>query len=135
MRDRFYKQFVLFATTVITACILKLGALVAIELGYSTVGAWTDDIGSILLVALLVVGIRSIAHKRRKWGAVPTRTKTTLIIYYIVVVTATIASILGYAGRLLSSITLLLSAIFFTMVAMAGYTPQTDVDCDSSVLK
>ena len=135
MLDRFYKQFVLFATTVITACILKLGALVAIELGYSTAGAWTDDIGSILLVALLVAGIRSIARKRRKWDAVPMRTKTTLIIYYIIVVAATIASILGYAGRLLSSITLLLSAIFFTMVVTAGYTPQTDVDCDNTVQK
>lgn len=135
MLDRFYKQFVLFATTVITACILKLGALVAIELGYSTAGAWTDDIGSILLVALLVAGIRSIAHKRRKWGTVPTRTKTTLIIYYIVVVAGTIASILGYAARLLSSVTMILSAVFFTMVALASFTPQTDVDYDSNVLK
>ena len=135
MRDRFDKQFTLFAATMIAACILKLGALVAIELGYPTAGAWMDDVGSILLVALLVYGIRSIARKKRKWGAVPMRTKTTLIIYSIIVVAATIASILGYAGRLLSSITLLLSAVFFTMFAMADYTPQTDVDCDSSVRK
>ena len=135
MRNRFDKQFALFATTVIAACILKLGALVAIELGYSTAGAWTDDIGSILLVALLVFGIRSITRKRRKWGAVPMRTKTTLIIYYIIVVAATIASILGYAGRLLSSVTMLLSAVFFTMVAMASFTPQTDVDYDGNVQK
>jgi len=135
MRDRFDKQFVLFATTVITACVLKLGALVAIELGYSTAGAWTDDVGSILLVALLALGIRSIARKRRKWGAVPMITKTTLIIYYIVVVAATIASILGYAGRLLSSVTLLLSAVLLTMIVMANHTPQTDVDCDSVVQK
>ena len=135
MHDRFDKKFALFATTLITACVLKLGALVAIEVGYSTAGAWADDVGSILLVALLVFGIRSIAHKRRKWGAIPMRTKTTLIIYYIIVVAATIASILGYAGRLLSSVTLLLSAVFFTMIAMANYTPQTDVDCDSTVQK
>lgn len=137
MRDRFYKQFVLLAATVITACILKLGALVAIELGYSTAGAWTDDIGSIIIAALLVSGIRSITRnfQRMRWESVPVRIKAILIVYYIVVVTGTIASILGYAARLLSSITLLLSAIFFTMVAMADYTPQTDVDCDSSVRK
>lgn len=135
MRDRFDKQFFQFATTMITACVLKLGALVETELGYSTAGAWTDDAGSILLVALLALGIRSIARKRRKWDAVPMRTKTTLIIYYIIVVAATIASILGYAGRLLSSVTLLLSAVFFTMVVMVNYTPQTDVECDNTVQK
>ena len=135
MRDRFDKQITLFVATMIAACIVKLGALVAIELGYSTAGVWMDDVGSILLVALLVFGIRSIARKRRKWGAVPMRTKTTLIIYSIIVVAATIASILGYAGRLLSSITLLISAVFLTMFAMADYTPQTDVDCNSSVRK
>lgn len=135
MRDRFDKKVALVITALILACILKLGALVATELGCSTAGAWTDDVGSILLVALLALGIRSIARKRRKWDAVPMRTKTTLIIYYIIVVAATIASILGYAGRLLSSVTLLLSAVFFTMIAMANYTPQTDVDCDSTVQK
>lgn len=135
MRDRFDKQITLLIATLIAVCILKLGALVAIELGHSTVGAWMDDIGSIVIAALLVSGIRSIARKRRKWGAVPMRTRTKLIIYSIIVVAATIASILGYAGRLLSSITLLLSAVFFTMFAMADYTPQTDVDCDSNVLK
>lgn len=135
MRDRFDKKVALVITALILACILKLGALVATELGCSTAGAWTDDVGSILLVALLALGIRSIAHKRRKWDAVPMKTKTTLIIYYIIVVAATIASILGYAGRLLSSVTLLLSAVFFTMIAMANYTPQTDVDCDSTVQK
>lgn len=135
MRDRFDKKVALVITALILACILKLGALVATELGCSTAGAWTDDVGSILLVALLALGIRSIARKRRKWDAVPMRTKTTLIIYYIIVVTGTIASILGYAGRLLSSVTLLLSAVFFTMIAMANYTPQTDVDCDSTVQK
>lgn len=135
MRDRFDKQFFQIATTMITACVLKLGALVETELGYSTAGAWTDDAGSILLVALLALGIRSIARKRRKWDAVPMRTKTTLIIYYIIVVAATIASILGHAGRLLSSVTLLLSAVFFTMVVMVNYTPQTDVDCDNTVQK
>lgn len=135
MRDRFDKQFFQVAATMITACVLKLGGLVETELGYSTAGAWTDDVGSILLVALLALGIRSIARKRRKWDAVPMRTKTTLIIYYIIVVAATIASILGHAGRLLSSVTLLLSAVFFTMVAMVNYTPQTDVDCDNTVQK
>lgn len=135
MRDRFDKKVALVITALILACILKLGALVATELGYSTAGAWTDDVGSILLVALLALGIRSIARKRRKWDAVPMRTKTTLIIYYIIVVAATIASVLGYAGRLLFSVTLLLSAVFLTMIAMANYTPQTDVDCDSTVQK
>lgn len=135
MRNRFDKQFILFATTLITACILKLGALIAIELGYSTAAARADDVGSILLVTLLVLGIRSIVRKRRKWGAVPMRTKATLITYYIIVVAAIIASILGYAGRLLSSVTLLLSAVFLTMIVMANYTPQTDVDCDSAIQK
>ncbi|WP_143225042.1 hypothetical protein [Actinomyces naeslundii] len=137
MSDRFDKQFALFATTVIVACILKLGALVAIELGYSTVGPWMDDIGSIVIAALLVSGIRSITRNfhRRKWKAVPARIKITLIAYYIVVIAGTIASILGYAARLLSSVTLLLSAIFFTMFAMASFTPQTDVDYDGNVQK
>lgn len=137
MHDRFDKQFTLVATAMTLACILKLGALVAIEVGYSTAGAWMDDIGSIVIAALLVSGIRSITRsfQRMKWESVPARIKTTLIAYYIVVVTGTIASILGYAARLLSSITMILSAVFFTMIAMANYTPQTDVDCDSNVLK
>jgi hypothetical protein len=70
-----------------------------------------------------------------KWESVPVRIKATLIVYYIVVVAGTIASILGYAARLLSSVTMILSAVFFTMVAMASFTPQTDVDYDSAVLK
>lgn len=137
MHDRFDKQFTLVATTMTLACILKLGALVAIEVGYSTAGAWMDDIGSIVIAALLVSGIRSITRnfQRMKWESVPARIKATLIVYYIVVATGTIASILGYAARLLSSITMILSAAFFTMIAMANYTPQTDVDCDSNVLK
>lgn len=119
------------------ACILKLGALVAIEVGHSTAGVWMDDIGSIVIAALLVSGIRSITRnfQRMKWETVPVRIKVTLIVYYIVVVTGTIASILDCAARLLSSITMILSAVFFTMIAMAKHTPQTDVDCDSNVLK
>ena len=137
MHDRFDKQFTLVATTMTSACILKLGALVAIEVGYSTAGPWMDDIGSIVIAAFLVSGIRSITRnfQRMKWESVPVRIKATLIVYYIVVVTGTIASILGYATRLLSSITMILSAVFFTMIAMANYTPQTDVDYDSAVLK
>lgn len=137
MHDRFDKQFTLVATTMTLACILKLGALVAIEIGYSTAGAWMDDIGSTVIAALLVSGIHSITRnfQRMKWESVPVKIKATLIVYYIVVVTGTIASILGYAARLLSSITMILSAVFFTMIAMANYTPQTDVDCDSNVLK
>ena len=137
MHDRFDKQFTLVATTMTSACILKLGALVAIEVGYSTAGPWMDDIGSVVIAAFLVSGIRSITRnfQRMKWESVPVRIKATLIVYYIVVVTGTIASILGYAARLLSSITMILSAVFFTMIAMANCTPQTDVDYDSAVLK
>lgn len=137
MHDRFDKQFTLVATTMTLACILKLGALVAIEVGYSTAGPWMDDIGSIVIAAFLVSGIRSITRnfQRMKWESVPVRIKATLIVYYIVVVTGTIASILGYAARLLSSITMILSAVFFTMIAMANYTPQTDVDYDGNVQK
>ncbi len=137
MHDRFDKQFTLVATTMTSACILKLGALVAIEVGYSTAGPWMDDIGSVVIAAFLVSGIRSITRnfQRMKWESVPVRIKATLIVYYIVVVAGTIASILGYAARLLSSVTMILSAVFFTMVAMASFTPQTDVDYDSAVLK
>ena len=137
MHDRFDKQFALVATTMTLACILKLGALVAIEVGYSTVGSWMDDIGSIVIAALLVSEIRSITRnfQRMKWESVPVRIKATLIVYYIVVVTGTIASILGYAARLLTSVTMILSAVFFTMIAMANYTPQTDIDYDSAVQK
>ena len=136
MHDRFDKQFTLVATTMTSACILKLGALVAIEVGYSTAGPWMDDIGSVVIAAFLVSGIRSITRnfQRMKWESVPVRIKATLIVYYIVVVAGTIASILGYAARLLSSVTMILSAVFFTMVAMASFTPQTDVDYDSAVL-
>ena len=137
MHDRFDKQFTLVATTMTSACILKLGALVAIEVGYTTAGPWMDDIGSVVIAAFLVSGIRSITRnfQRMKWESVPVRIKATLIVYYIVVVAGTIASILGYAARLLSSVTMILSAVFFTMVAMASFTPQTDVDYDSAVLK
>lgn len=137
MHDRFDKQFVLVVTALILACILKLGALIAVEVGYSMTGLWMDDIGSTVIAALLVFGIRSIIRnfQRMKWEAVPVRIKAILIVYYIVVVAGTIASILGCAARLLSSVTLLLSAVFFTMIAMANHTPQTDVDCDSIVQK
>ena len=137
MHDRFDKQFALVAATLILACILKLGALIAVEVGYSMAGPWMDDIGSTVIAALLVSGIRSITRnfQRIKWEAVPVRIKAILIVYYIVVVAGTIASILGYAARLLSSVTMILSAVFFTMVAMASFTPQTDVDYDSNVLK
>ena len=137
MHDRFDKQFTLVATTMTSACILKLGALVAIEVGYSTAGPWMDDIGSVVIAAFLVSGIRSITRnfQRMKWESVPVRIKATLIVYYIVVVAGTIASILGYAARLLSSVTIILSALFCTMVAMASFTQRVCVDYDNGVLE
>lgn len=95
-----------------------------------------DNIGSIIIAAYLAYGIRSIARNCRKleWNPVPVKFKAALIGYYVLIAAGTISSIVGHAGRplssitliLLSSITLILSAVLFTMFAMANFTPQND---------
>lgn len=128
MYERFSKQFTILVTVLMLSGIFKVGALVAMESKYSTAEPWMDDIGSIIIAIYIAYGIRSIARncRRLKWRLVPMRFKATLIGYHVLVVAGTISSIVGNAGRPLSSVTLLLSAVLFTMFAMANFTPQTE---------
>lgn len=136
MCERFSKQAAISIAAVVLSGIFKAGALVVMESKYSAAGPWMDTIGSIIIAAYLVYGIRSIARncQRLKWNPVPRKFKVVLIGYYVLIVAGTISSIVGHAGRalssitlpLLSSVTLILSAVLFTMFAMANFTPQND---------
>ena len=128
MYERFSKQVAISIAAVVLSGIFKAGALVAVNSKYSAVGPWMDNIGSIVIAVYLAYGIRSIAGncRRLKWKPVPARFKAALISYYTLVFAGTISSVVGHAGRLLSSVTLILSAVLFTMFAMANFTPQNE---------
>ena len=136
MYERFSKQAAISIAVVVISGIFKAGALVVMASKYSAAGPWMDTIGSIIIAAYLAYGIRSIARncRRLKWKPVPRKFKAVLIGYHVLIVTATISLIVDHAGRphssitlpLLSSVTLILSAVLFTMFAMANFTPQND---------
>ena len=128
MCERFSKQVAISIAAVVLSGIFKAGALVVMESKYSAAGPWMDNIGSIIIAAYLAYGIRSLARncRRLKWNPVPRKFKAALIGYYVLVIAGTISSVVGHAGRLLSSVTLILSAALFTMFAMANFTPQNE---------
>lgn len=129
------KQFNLFLIVSISITILMLGSLIVTISGYSTIGKWMNDIGSAFIALFLMAEIRLILKLQRmmKWKHLSVSLKASIIAYYIVAVAAVIASIFDYGVRPLSSVIVALSAILYTMVAMANFTPQTDSDNANSI--
>lgn len=135
MSTQFNMKRTLLFTELTLIVISTLGSLVALGLGYLTIGLWMANISLATLSTDLVAAIYSTfkSQKTMKWKPVPMRFKVVLIVVYAFVAMAVMNPLHGIQP--LYAIVMVLSASLYTMNLMTAFAPHNDVDSASGVQK